>query len=124
MKNYSKQREEIARVLKADRTHPSAIKIYEEVRKTLPNISLGTVYRNLADLEENGKILSLSVGDGTDRFDGFTEPHIHLICRKCFSVTDVPIESDFGKLLATENGFSPDSCVYTVYGICKNCSRK
>ncbi len=124
MKNYSKQREEIAKFLKSDKTHPSAMKIYEQVRKKLPNISLGTVYRNLASLEQEGEIISVSVGDGTDRFDGDTSPHIHLICRKCLSVTDVSLSGDFGKMLATENGFLPDSSVYTVYGLCKNCARK
>lgn len=124
MKNYSKQREAVSNILKASKSHPSAAKIYEEVKKIVPRISLGTVYRNLADLQKNGEIISISVGDGTERYDGDTSPHIHLVCRNCLSITDVHLEDDFGIKFATDYGFSPDSSVYTVYGLCDKCSRK
>lgn len=74
MKNYSRQREAILQVLRSTDTHPSASAVYNEVRKLIPNISLGTVYRNLAALAEDGSVLSLSVGDGYEHFDG-TLPH-------------------------------------------------
>ena len=122
MKNYSRQREAVSNVLKASKSHPSAAQVYNEVKKSLPNISLGTVYRNLADLQNSGEIISVSVGDGTERYDGDTSPHIHLICRNCLSITDVHLKDDFGIKFATDCGFAPDSSVYTVYGLCKNCS--
>ena len=124
MKKYSKQREAIKAYLKTVESHPSAAEIYNEVRKTIPNISLGTVYRNLADLQDSGEIVNVSANKEMDRFDGDLSPHIHLCCRKCNSITDVPVDSDYGKKIATGMGFTPDSSVYIVYGICKNCAGK
>ncbi|MCQ2455487.1 MAG: transcriptional repressor [Clostridia bacterium] len=124
MKNYSRQREAVSKVLKASKSHPSAAAIYDEVKKIVPSISLGTVYRNLDNLKQNGDIISVSVGDGTERYDGDISPHIHLICRNCKNIIDIHIKEDFGKKFATECGFSPDSSVYTVYGLCNNCAQK
>ena len=70
MKNFSRQREEIIRVLRSTDTHPTAAWVYSKVKEAIPNISLGTVYRNLAALSVSGEILSLSVGDGFEHFDG------------------------------------------------------
>ena len=69
MKNYSRQREAIMNVLRSTNTHPTAAWIYEQVRQQIPNISLGTVYRNLAALSESGDILSINVGDGQEHYD-------------------------------------------------------
>ena len=124
MKKYSKQREAIKECLKMSKAHPNAMAVYEEVRKILPNISLGTVYRNLGELQESGEILNLSLSDSKDRFDGDTSPHIHFYCRKCNKIFEMPIESDYGKALAGESGFTPDSSVYVVYGLCKECYGK
>ncbi|MFQ8953095.1 MAG: transcriptional repressor [Oscillospiraceae bacterium] len=69
MKNFSRQREEIIRVLRSTDTSTAAW-VYSKVKEAIPNISLGTVYRNLAALSVSGEILSLSVGDGFEHFDG------------------------------------------------------
>ncbi len=82
MKNYSRQREAILQVLRSTDTHPSASAVHNEVRKLIPNISLGTVYRNLAALAEDGVCLP-SVGDGYEHFDGNASPHAHLHCKQC-----------------------------------------
>lgn len=124
MRNYSRQREAILEVLRSTKTHPSASAIYEEVRKKIPNISLGTVYRNLSALQESGEITNVWLGDGTDRFDGDISPHLHLCCKKCGSISDLPIDNDFGVSLADKCGFKPDKSVYLIYGICKNCADK
>ena len=121
MKNYSKQREAIKKALMESHSHPTAKQIYEKVRKELPNISLGTVYRNLAALSTEGDILSFAVGDGFEHFDGDISPHLHLHCRKCGATHDVPIKSDVVAKAAKENGFLADSEVYVVYGICSHC---
>ena len=70
MKNFSRQREEIIRVIRSTDTHPTAAWVYSKVKEAIPTISLGTVYRNLAALSVSGEILSLSVGDGFEHFDG------------------------------------------------------
>lgn len=121
MKNYSRQREEILRVLRQLKTHPDAKEIYYEVKKTIPNISLGTVYRNLAELTKEGYAVSID-GDGTcARFDGDTSVHAHLCCEKCGKITDICVTDDFLLTVATQNGFSVTNRSYAVHGICKNC---
>lgn len=89
MIKYSRQRECILKNLQSRRDHPTADMVYESVRMEQPNISLGTVYRNLAFLAENGQILKISTGTGPDHFDGFTSPHVHFVCRSCGKVIDL-----------------------------------
>jgi Fur family peroxide stress response transcriptional regulator len=69
--------------------HPTADTIYQDVKVIYPNISLGTVYRNLAFLSETGEILKISTGDGPDRFDGDITPHYHFLCRECGRMLDI-----------------------------------
>lgn len=121
MKNYSRQREAILSVLRSTDTHPTAAWVYNRVKEQIPNISLGTVYRNLAELQKNGEIISLSVGDGHDHFDGDNSAHIHLHCKACGKIYDAAEENDYLADLAEQNGFLPESSVCVVYGICKNC---
>lgn len=89
MVKYSRQRECILKNLQGRFDHPTADMIYECVRLEQPNISLGTVYRNLSFLVENGQILKISTGTGPDRFDGCTAPHNHFVCRSCGRVFDM-----------------------------------
>lgn len=123
MKNRSRQREAITRVLRSLDTHPTARQVYDLVRQEIPNISLGTVYRNLADLSANGDILSIGVGDGFEHFDGDTSPHIHLRCRKCGCIEDAVLKEDFLLKTAKEHSFIPDAEVLVVYGTCANCNQ-
>jgi len=123
MKNYSRQREAIKRVLCSTDTHPTARQVYEMVRQEIPNISLGTVYRNLAALSDSGDILGITVGDGSEHFDGDKRPHIHLHCRKCGNIADAPLTSDAPIKAAAKAGFVPDSEVYVVYGVCAECNK-
>lgn len=123
MKKYSKQRETILDVLRSTNTHPTAGWIYNKVREKLPNISLGTVYRNLSALTENGDILLINIGDGFDHFDGTTKPHLHLHCKECNSITDAFFTFDPIEPLAKQHGFKPKNSVYVVYGICEKCKK-
>ncbi len=75
-------------------THPSADEVYAMVRKRLPRISLGTVYRNLEILAESGDIQKLEPGGTLKRFDGKTEHHYHLRCIRCDRVVDAPADFD------------------------------
>ena len=121
MKNYSRQREAILRVLKNSKSHPTAMQVYNEVKKEIPNISLGTVYRNLATLNAHGDIISIAVGDGNEHYDGDISPHIHLRCRCCGGIEDLVLASDPASVLAKESGFDSETSVYIVYGRCKQC---
>ena len=123
MKNYSKQREAILEVLRCTDTHPTANWIYEKVREIIPNISLGTVYRNLAQLSQSGEILSLHVADGFEHFDFVTAPHAHLHCKKCGAIIDAKLDIEPLSRLSNDLGFTPQNTIYVVYGICKNCKQ-
>lgn len=125
-RRYSKQRECILTALKNTTAHPSANTIYDTVRKDIPNISLGTVYRNLAELSGEGTILKLEAGDGVEHYDGCTLPHYHMYCRKCKGVSD--IEIDYFKNLDEEaekaSGAEIESHSVMFFGVCKNCLEK
>ena len=87
---FSRQREAIFQALCARRDHPTAEMLYHALRQAHPNISLGTIYRNLSLLEQKGEILRLHGQDSPDRYDGITAPHDHLRCLTCGSVEDLP----------------------------------
>ena len=124
MKKYSRQREAILNALRSTDIHPTANWVYVRVRETILNISLGTVYRNLADLNEAGEILSITVGDGYEHFDGNNSPHLHLHCRLCGNITDFPLKTDYLAEAAQKSGFTPDSSVYVISGMCGECNEK
>ena len=89
---YSRQRESIKACLMARHDHPTADAIYASIREEFPNISLGTVYRNLNLLVELGEIRKLRCGDGADHFDADMRPHYHFMCRECGCIEDLPME--------------------------------
>lgn len=123
MANYSRQREAILCELRNRCDHPTAAQVYEDVRKVIPNISLGTVYRNLASLVESGEILSVAVGDGKEHFDGDKSFHLHLRCKSCGDIIDLRVNDDIENL-ADFDGFTPEISVCVVYGTCKKCGQK
>lgn len=123
---YSRQREIIKENLMHREDHPTADMVYMDVRETFPNISLGTVYRNLQLLTDLGEIQKLNVGDGVDHFDAKTFPHYHFICSECGSVIDLQMDNiDTIKDIAGVNfdGQIAGHITY-FYGICGNCCKK
>lgn len=87
--HYSRQREQILSFIRNTTEHPTAEMVYTEMRKIIPNISLGTVYRNLKFLEEAGKIRKISVQSGLERYDARMDEHAHFICVFCGRVSDL-----------------------------------
>ena len=83
---YSKQRASILEYLSGTHSHPTADMVYLHVKEEFPNISLGTVYRNLNLLADIGEITKIPTPDGGDRFDGRTDSHYHVICSGCGNV--------------------------------------
>lgn len=123
---YSKQRELIKEFLMTRKDHPTADIIYMNVRRKQPNISLGTVYRNLTLLADIGEIRKLRVGDGVDHFDGDTSLHYHFVCTDCGSVTDLnmeSIESITETAGAHFDGHIAGHMTY-FYGTCGHCTEK
>ncbi|WP_037570971.1 Fur family transcriptional regulator [Spirochaeta cellobiosiphila] len=120
----TKQRQTILDVLKMDKTHPDAESLYYEVRKLMPNISLGTVYRNLDFLADQGLIKRLHVSGRQMHFDGDMDDHHHFECRKCGKIIDVPLSEEpqtlslpFDHINGRIDGFS-----VSFYGVCEDCS--
>ena len=114
------QRTEILNFLRSKRHHCSAVQIYDAVRQKIPNISLGTVYRNLNNLLENGDIISVEAVDKCIYYDGFVEDHAHFACRCCKEIYDFPIEPE--KRASIKNaGFTVESERVVYYGICAKC---
>lgn len=117
------QRQVILEELKKVKSHPTANEVYDMVRKRLPRIGLGTVYRNLDLLAEKGIINKLEVGGEQKRFDGDTSPHYHIRCVKCNQVEDIFIERAKGLEKSAAS-----SCKYKILdhhvqfsGICCKC---
>ncbi|MCK8817925.1 transcriptional repressor [Natroniella sulfidigena] len=91
-RRMTKQRKKILEVLRSTTSHPTADWIYEQVKKEIPNISLGTIYRNLNVLREMGELMELNYGSSYSRFDGNPENHYHFSCLDCGKVMDVDID--------------------------------
>lgn len=92
MIKYSRQRDAIRQNLMGRCDHPTAETVYLDIKEDFPNISLGTVYRNLSLLAELGEIQKIITVNGPDRFDGNPKPHCHFHCNYCGSVSDIPFE--------------------------------
>ncbi len=122
---YSRQREAIKSFLMTRKDHPTADVVYDNVRKEFPNISLGTVYRNLTLLSDLGELQRLRVGDGVDHFDADISPHYHFICNDCGSVVDLnmdPLES-INDIAEANFGGQIRGHVAYFYGSCDKCSK-
>jgi Fur family ferric uptake transcriptional regulator len=118
------QRQIILEELDKVTSHPTANEVYDMVRKRLPRIGLGTIYRNLELMAESGIILKLVVGGTQKRFDATVEKHYHIRCTNCGRVDDVDIE-----VQEKINQIAAESCDYKIFGhhiefsgICRDCS--
>jgi Fe2+ or Zn2+ uptake regulation protein len=95
MKRTSRQRELVYGIVIGSNTHPSAEDVYRTARQSMPNISLGTIYRNLRQLSAEGRIREVHFGSAPDRFDGMLHMHEHFICTSCGNISDIePTLSD------------------------------
>ncbi|MGN0373101.1 MAG: transcriptional repressor [Enterocloster sp.] len=123
---YSRQRESIKASLMSRHDHPTADALYASIREQFPNISLGTVYRNLNLLVETGEIRKLTCGDGADHFDGNTQPHCHFICRNCSRIFDMDIDvlNDLNSTVQSQAPGMIESNYILFYGQCTECIEK
>jgi Fur family peroxide stress response transcriptional regulator len=125
MLRKTKQREAILKVLTGTTSHPTADWIYNEVRREIPNISLGTVYRNLKLLRECGEILEIDLGSTFSRFDGNPANHYHFRCEKCRRVFDIdePVDEKINERIARKTGFKISHHWLEFRGLCKGCQK-
>ena len=120
---YSKQREAIKDYLKSVTCHPTADTVYANIQKLFPNISLGTVYRNLNFLVEHGEAIQIDCGDGFVHFDGNAVPHNHFFCRSCKKLLDIEMDSISHIDIIANANFPGKSEGHTVlfHGLCGDC---
>jgi len=123
--NYrkTKQRERILELLQGTKAHPTAEWLYDKLKTEMPDISLGTVYRNLKVLIDQSEIQKLPFGSGFDRFDADMSPHYHLICEQCGSVEDleIPFYKEINEQAQKSSSFKISGHRIEFYGICDHC---
>ena len=124
MARYSYKREAILNCVRSARTHPSADWVFAQLKPRIPDLSLGTVYRNLGLFKQQGLVRSVGVVEGLERFDGCTQPHAHFICSACAAVLDVEelaLPEDFGQAAMRARGAELRACEITLRGLCAHC---
>jgi Fur family peroxide stress response transcriptional regulator len=114
------QRIAVCKIALGSREHPSAQKIYLEVKKTHPTVSLATVYKTLHILKEGGLVQELTFPEGQTRFDPYLEPHINLVCLRCGNIQDLDDSAakELIKKVTAKAKFTPTAQRVDVYGIC------
>ncbi len=126
-KNFSKKRQAILDTIRSTKTHPSAEWVFEQIKEQYPNISLGTVYRNIAEFKESGDVCSVAVVDGIDRIDGDTSPHQHFVCTECGAVEDLDLDLQtqiISDQISERCSAQASRIHLTAYGLCRHCLKK
>ena len=123
MIKHSRQRDAIRQNILGRCDHPTAETVYMDIKEDFPNISLGTVYRNLSLLSELGEIQKISTGAGPDRFDGNVNSHCHFQCKKCFHVMDLPFKYPTELNIYASKNFPGiiEGNTIQFFGLCPDC---
>lgn len=121
------KRNAILNFLRESKQHPSAEAVYDRLKQDYPDLSLGTVYRNLSLFKREGLIISLGTVNGVERFDANTRPHVHFVCTCCGKVADLT-EIKTPEILEKAQRVCPkaevDGYQLTFTGICPECLEK
>ncbi|HSV96989.1 MAG TPA: transcriptional repressor [Spirochaetota bacterium] len=122
----SRQRERILELIQASVNHPTAQAIHEILKKEIKSLSMGTVYRNIRILMEQGLIASRNFGDGVEHLDPITQSHYHFICNRCKSVSDftMPFQESINKKAQKISKNTITGHTIQFYGICKKCKNQ
>ncbi|MDR2211173.1 MAG: transcriptional repressor [Spirochaetaceae bacterium] len=132
-RKHSKKRDAILRTIRSTNSHPGAQWVYDQLKPSIPDLSLGTVYRNISLFREEGEVVSLGVVQGEERFDGRVSPHPHLVCCRCGRVLDLPSPAPgifkFFTEPQTEGretvpDFTIDYRKTVFYGLCRKCAEE
>lgn len=122
---YSKQRQLILDIVKDSCDHPTAQTIYYRAKEKMPNISLGTVYRNLISLYENGDIKHIQIANKKDRYDGNICTHFHIYCEECKKTKDIPLEILESSVDIIEKKYNfKVSKDLVLIGVCNECMER
>lgn len=122
----SRQRELIFNTIKMSPAHPSALQIYDAVRRSMPSVSMGNVYRNIRILIEEGRIRSRDFGDGVEHYDAITDRHYHFICESCGAISDfaMPFREDLEEAAKHLTDGVITGHTIQFYGLCNNCKNR
>ena len=121
---HFRKRDAILTYLQHTDAHPSAETVYAALKPQIPDLSLGTVYRNLSLFKQQGLIVSLGSVDGVERYDGNRNPHVHFVCTGCGTVTDLhalQIPAELNAAAAKEADAVVEACHLTFHGRCRAC---
>ncbi|MDD6200214.1 MAG: transcriptional repressor [Firmicutes bacterium] len=121
---HFRKRDAILTCVRQTTVHPSADWVYARLKTAYPDLSLGTVYRNLSYFKDQGLIASLGAVNGVERFDGNTAPHVHYICTCCGNVLDlhdIRVPQELRGAAEALSGGSVSGCRLTFTGICGSC---
>lgn len=124
---YSKKREALLQAIQDTDCHPSAEWLYQTLKPQHPDLSLGTVYRNLVFFQEQGVVKSVGVVNGQERFDGRTEAHAHFVCSQCGCVSDLhglKLAEDLEETVCRQYQIAVNRHELTFYGSCQSCMQK
>lgn len=122
--NYSRKREAVYEVVASTDSHPSVDWVYEQIRKIYPDVSLATVYRNLKRFCEQGRVRSIGVVNGQERFDADMSDHSHFVCTECGAVLNVPDAFQMPerlKTLSEQYGLEFHRSEVRFTGVCSEC---
>ncbi len=122
----TRQKKLILEILRNTDTHPTADWIYEQARKQIPDISLGTVYRNLSNLKQAREIMELNYGSTFSRYDGNPSNHYHFVCDMCGRVydLDLPLLEHLEEEVENRTGMQVTRHRLEFYGYCRDCRQK
>jgi Fur family peroxide stress response transcriptional regulator len=124
-RNYSRKREAILAKICSTNNHPTADWVYQELKPEHPDLSLATVYRNIALFKEEGDVVSVGTVNGQERFDGNTHPHGHFVCQHCQTVIDIDTQTNQPEITAyleDTRRYQVERVYITAYGRCETCS--
>ena len=126
LQRNTRQRQAILNILRNTDLHPTADWVYEEARKIIPNISKGTVYRNLNLLKDAGEISELNLSGTMSRYEGRPENHYHFRCESCGRVFDLnhPVNKELDTEIASKTGFLVSHHQLEFRGLCRDCRQK
>ena len=125
-RKHSYKRDAILDCIRCTDCHPTAEWVYQQLKPTIPDLSLATVYRNIGVFKQSGEIRSLGVVNGLERYDGDLRPHAHLLCRNCGAVADLEAVELPGALIEQlERDFGGSITGYQLQftGLCAACNR-
>ena len=124
---HFRKRDAILQYLQSVTDHPSAEKVFTQLKAQIPDLSMGTVYRNLNLFKQQGLAVSVATIKGVERFDGNTDPHVHFICQDCDAVIDLmdmEIPESLKNVAEHSSGGKVSECQLCFTGLCQECLAK